>query len=116
MDEAPEMEGTIEFEETPEVMAHNEIEAEDAEDEEDPMMGFPQMPEEDHEERFESTIESETHLDEEPTVHVLEWDLEDEDEQVHESIVSAEEASILPVLDETDNVELKELPVAEETR
>jgi len=107
MDEAPEMEAAIELEETPEVEAY--------EDEEDPMMGFPQMPEEDHEERFEGTIESDTNLDEEPTVHVLEWDLEDEAEEAHESIVSAEEASILPVMEKAEDEEFEELPVAEET-
>jgi cell division protein FtsZ len=107
MDEAPEMEATIELEETPEVEA--------AEEEEDPIMGFPQMPEEDHEERFEGTIESDTSLDEEPTVHVLEWDLEDEDEEAHESIVSADDASILPVVDDVENEDFEELPVAEET-
>ena len=101
METAPEMEAIIGLEETPET-AHYELEAEVAVDEEDPMMGFPQMPEEDHEERFEGTIESDTNLDEEPTVHVLEWDLEEEDEQAHESIVSAEEASILPVAEETE--------------
>lgn len=115
MDEAPEMEGTIELEETTEVMAHVELEVEATEDEDDLMMGFPQMPEEDHEERFEGTIESDTYLDEEPTVHVLEWDLEDEDEEAHESIVSAEEASILPVMEEAENDEFEELPVAEKT-
>lgn len=113
-DEAPTMEAAIELEETPEVVAHAELEMEAAEEEEDPMMGFPQMPEEDHEERFEGTIESDTNLDEEPTVHVLEWDLEDEDEEAHESIVSAEEASILPVVEEAENEEFEELPVAEE--
>jgi len=115
MDEAPETEVEIELEETTEVMAHDELEVEAAEDEDDLMMGFPQMPEEDHEERFEGTIESDTYLDEEPTVHVLEWDLEDEDEEAHESIVSAEEASILPVMEEAENDEFEELPVAEET-
>ncbi|NDH89943.1 MAG: cell division protein FtsZ, partial [Flavobacteriia bacterium] len=114
LDETPGMEDTIEIEETPEVVAHDELEAEVA-DEEDPMMGFPQMPEEDHEERFEDTIESDTNLDEEPTVHVLEWDLEEDDEEAHESVVSAEEASILPVLNEAENEEFEELPVAEET-
>ncbi|MGB0311832.1 MAG: cell division protein FtsZ [Schleiferiaceae bacterium] len=108
MDEAPEMEAAIELEETSEVEA--------AEDEEDPMMGFPQMPEEDHEERFKGTIESDSDLDEEPTVHVLEWDLEDEDEEAHESIVSAEEASILPVMEEAENEEFEELPVGDETK
>ena len=107
MDQAPEMEAAIELEETPVVMT--------AEEEEDPMMGFPQMPEEDHEERFEGTIESDTNLDEEPTVHVLEWDLEDEDEEAHESIISADDASILPVVDEVENEDFEELPVAEET-
>ena len=115
MDEAPEMEAAIELEETSEVVAHAELEVEAAEDEEDPMMGFPQMPEEDHEERFEGTIESDTNIDEEPTVHVLEWDLEDEAEEAHESIVSAEEASILPVVEEAENEEFEELPVGEET-
>jgi cell division protein FtsZ len=114
-DEAPAMEAAIELEETPEVVAHAELEMEAAEEEEDPMMGFPQMPEEDHEERFEATIESDTNLGEEPTVHVLEWDLEEEDEEAHESIVSAEEASILPVVNEAENEEFEELPVAEET-
>jgi len=114
MDEAPEMEAAIELEETPEI-AHYELEVEAAEEEEDPMMGFPQMPEEDHEERFEGTIESDTNLDEEPTVHVLEWDLEDEAEEAHESIVSAEEASFLPVMEEAEDEEFEELPVAEET-
>ena len=107
MDQAPEMGAAIELEETPVVMT--------AEEEEDPMMGFPQMPEEDHEERFEGTIESDTNLDEEPTVHVLEWDLEDEDEEAHESIISADDASILPVVDEVENEDFEELPVAEET-
>ena len=114
MDEAPAMEAAIELEETPEVVAHAELEAEGAEEEEDPMMGFPQMPEEDYEERFEGTIESDTNLDEEPTVHVLEWDLEELDEEAHESIVSAEEASILPAVEEAENEEFEELPVGEE--
>ncbi len=107
MDEAPEMEAAIELEETSEVEA--------TEEEEDPMMGFPQMPEEDHEERFKGTINSDTNIDEEPTVHVLEWDLEDEAEEAHESIISAEEASILPVVEEAEVEEFEELPVAEET-
>ena len=115
MDEVPAMEAAIELEETLEVVARAELEVEAAEDEEDPMMGFPQLPEEDHEERFEGTIESDTNLDEEPTVHVLEWDLEDEAEEAHESIVSAEEASILPVVEEAENEEFEEIPVGEET-
>ena len=94
-DEATEMETAIESEEISEVMTEGE---------EDPMMGFPQMPEEDHEERFAGTIESDTNLDEEPTVHVLEWDLEEEDEEARESIVSAEEASVLPVDEETEQI------------
>jgi len=106
MDQAPLMEAAIELEETPVVMT--------AEEEEDPMMGFPQMPEEDHEERFEGTIESEADLDMEPTVHVLEWDLEDEDE-AQESILSADEASILPMVDEVKDEEFVDLPLAEET-
>jgi len=110
MEAAPEMEAAIEPEETP-----YELEAEAGEEGEDPMMGFPQMPEEDHEERFEGTIESDTNLDEEPTVHVLEWDLEDEAEEAHESIVSAEEASFLPAMEEAEDEEFEELPVAEET-
>ncbi len=114
MEAAPEMEASIELEETPEI-AHYELEAEAGEEGEDPMMGFPQMPEEDHEERFEGTIESDTNLDEEPTVHVLEWDLEDEAEEAHESIVSAEEASFLPAMEEAEDEEFEELPVAEET-
>ncbi len=114
MEAAPEMEASIELEETPET-AHYELEAEAGEEGEDPMMGFPQMPEEDHEERFEGTIESDTNLDEEPTVHVLEWDLEDEAEEAHESIVSAEEASFLPAMEEAEDEEFEELPVAEET-
>ncbi len=114
MEAAPEMEAAIEPEETPEI-AHYELEAEAGEEGEDPMMGFPQMPEEDHEERFEGTIESDTNLDEEPTVHVLEWDLEDEAEEAHESIVSAEEASFLPAMEEAEDEEFEELPVAEET-
>ncbi len=114
MEAAPEMEASNELEETPET-AHYELEAEAGEEGEDPMMGFPQMPEEDHEERFEGTIESDTNLDEEPTVHVLEWDLEDEAEEAHESIVSAEEASFLPAMEEAEDEEFEELPVAEET-
>ena len=90
------MEAAIESKEISEVIT---------EEEEDPMIGFPQMPEENHEERFEGTIESDTNLDEEPTVHVLEWDLEEEDEEARESIVSAEEASVLPVTEEIEETE-----------
>ena len=97
------------IEEAPELIADSSerivMDLGEAEEEEDPMMGFPQMPEENHEERFEGTIESNTNLDEEPTVHVLEWDLEEEDEEARESIVSAEEASVLPVAEETKEIE-----------
>ncbi|MEY2970837.1 MAG: hypothetical protein RLZZ599_1210, partial [Bacteroidota bacterium] len=107
--EALEDEGPIaEFEAEDSLELETEIEGEPAlettyeaapsfEDVEDPMMGFPQMPEAGIDERFEDSIgESvEVAADEEPMVHVLEWDLEDEDDEAHESIVSAEEASIL---------------------
>lgn len=90
------MEAAIESKEISEVMT---------EEEEDPMIGFPQMPEENHEERFDGTIESDTNLDDEPTVHVLEWDLGEEDEEARESIVSAEEATVLPVTEEIEETE-----------
>ena len=115
MEKAPVIDTASEAQDTPESKSEFELEAQDVEEDEDPMMGFPQMPEEDHEERFGGTIESESQLDEEPTVHVLEWDLEEEDE-AHESIVSAEEVSILPQVNELDDQEFEELPVAEETQ
>jgi len=107
--------GEVEEEEVAMPVPLMEVEPE-IEEEENLMMGFAQMPEEDHEERFEDTIESDTTLDEEPTVHVLEWDLEDQDEEAHESIVSADDASILTVVDEVENEDFEELPVAEETQ
>ena len=107
-DVEPEMEGALEDEDELKMEAaieSKEISEVITEEEEDPMIGFPQMPEENHEERFEGTIESDTNLDEEPTVHVLEWDLEEEDEEARESIVSAEEASVLPVTEEIEETE-----------
>ena len=104
----PEMEGAVEDEDELKMEAaieSKEISEVMTEEEEDPMIGFPQMPEENHEERFEGTIESDTNLDEEPTVHVLEWDLVEEDEEARESIVSAEEASVLPVTEEIEETE-----------
>ena len=104
-DVEPEMEGALEDEDELKMEAaieSKEISEVITEEEEDPMIGFPQMPEENHEERFEGTIESDTNLDEEPTVHVLEWDLEEKDEEARESIVSAEEAGVLPVTEEIE--------------
>ena len=109
--------GEDEEEEAPVFTAPVNVEAEvEAElEEEDPMMGFPQMPEEDHEERFEATIEEDAQIDEEPTVHVLEWDMEDEEQEAEERIVSAEEMSILPI-DEDIEDELEEPEAAAEPR
>ena len=92
-----------------------EAEVEAELEEEDPMMGFPQMPEEDHEERFEATIEEDAHINDEPTVHVLEWDMEDDEHEAEERIVSAEEMSILPI-DEDIEDELEEPEATAEPR
>jgi len=91
--------------ETPGAEVEEDFETEAEFQQEDPMVGFPQMPEEDHEERFEGTIQENAFIDEEPTVHVLEWDMEDEEEEVQERIVAAEEMSILPVNEEIEEPE-----------
>jgi len=93
--------------ETPGAEVEEDFETEAEFQQEDPMVGFPQMPEEDHEERFEGTIQENAFIDEEPTVHVLEWDMEDEDEEVQERIVAAEEMSILPVNEEIEEPEME---------
>jgi hypothetical protein len=85
-------------------------------EEDDPMMGFPQMPEEDYEERFEATIESDTYLDEEPTVHVLEWDLEElKMKRRTRALFLPKKPAFYPVVEEAENDEFEELPVGEET-
>jgi len=93
--------------ETPGAEVEEDFETEAELQQEDPMVGFPQMPEEDHEERFEGTIQENAFIDEEPTVHVLEWDMEDEEEEVQERIVAAEEMSILPVNEEIEEPEME---------
>jgi len=93
--------------ETPGAEVEEDFETEAEFQQEDPMVGFPQMPEEDHEERFEGTIQENAFIDEEPTVHVLEWDMEDEEEEVQERIVAAEEMSILPVNEEIEEPEME---------
>jgi len=92
---------------TPGAEVEGDFETEAELQQEDPMVGFPQMPEEDHEERFEGTIQENAFIDEEPTVHVLEWDMEDEEEEVQERIVAAEEMSILPVNEEIEEPEME---------
>ena len=71
---------------TPEVEAHSESdggphETEDAIESE--TEGFQQLPDEDIDATFEETLEDDTQTIEEetPTVHVLEWDMEDESEE-----------------------------------
>ena len=91
--------------ETPGAEVEADFEREAELQQEDPMVGFPQMPEEDHEERFEGTIQENAFIDEEPTVHVLEWDMEEE--EVQERIVAAEEMSILPVNEEIEEPEME---------
>ena len=93
--------------ETPGAEVEEDFETEAEFQQEDPMVGFPKMPEEDHEERFEGTIQENAFIDEEPTVHVLEWDMEDEEEEVQERIVAAEEMSILPVNEEIEEPEME---------
>jgi cell division protein FtsZ len=70
----------------PAVEAHLEPIAEDIEIEdaiETDSEGFPQLPDEDIDATFEQTLEDETHTIEEetPTVHVLEWDMEDDSDE-----------------------------------
>ena len=71
---------------TPEVEAHSESdggphETEDAIESE--TEGFPQLPDEDIDATFEETLEDNTQTIEEatPTVHVLEWDMEDDSDE-----------------------------------
>jgi len=85
---------------TPEVEAHSESdggphETEDAIESE--TEGFPQLPDEDIDATFEETLEDNTQTIEEetPTVHVLEWDMEDDSDEAvlvkEEEVVDASE-------------------------
>ena len=66
--------------------------------EEDPRAGFPQIPEED-ESIFESSLQGQEFEDEQPMVHVLEWDMEDE---LDEEDIVAEDTSNEPLLVESE--------------
>lgn len=85
---------------TPEVEAHSESdggphETEDAIESE--TEGFPQLPDEDIDATFEETLEDniQTIEEETPTVHVLEWDMEDDSDEAvlvkEEEVVDASE-------------------------
>ena len=85
---------------TPELEAHSESdggphETEDAIESE--TEGFPQLPDEDIDATFEETLEDNTQTIEEetPTVHVLEWDMEDDSDEAvlvkEEEVVDASE-------------------------
>ncbi len=92
--------GDFEEEETPYFEAEKEEESLSAEAllEEDPRAGFPQIPEED-ESIFESSLQGQEFEDEQPMVHVLEWDMEDE---LDEEDIVAEDTSNEPQLVESE--------------
>ncbi len=80
--------------------------------EEDPRAGFPQIPEED-ESIFESSLQGQEFEDEQPMVHVLEWDMEDE---LDEEEIVAEDTSDEPQLVESETTLEEEIPeIAAET-
>ena len=80
--------------------------------EEDPRAGFPQIPEED-ESIFESSLQGQEFEDEQPMVHVLEWDMEDE---IDEEEIVAEDTSDEPQLIESETTLEEEIPeIAAET-
>ena len=80
--------------------------------EEDPRAGFPQIPEED-ESIFESSLQGQEFEDEQPMVHVLEWDMEDE---LDEEEIVAEDTSDEPQLVESEITLEEEIPeIAAET-
>ena len=80
--------------------------------EEDPRAGFPQIPEED-ESIFESSLQGQEFEDEQPMVHVLEWDMEDE---LDEEEIVAEDTSDEPQLVEEETTLEEEIPeIAAET-
>jgi len=80
--------------------------------EEDPRAGFPQIPEED-ESIFESSLQGQEFEDEQPMVHVLEWDTEDE---IDEEEIVAEDTSDEPQLVESETTLEEEIPeIAAET-
>ena len=80
--------------------------------EEDPRAGFPQIPEED-ESIFESSLQGQEFEDEQPMVHVLEWDMEDE---LDEEEIVAEGTSDEPQLVEPETNLEEEIPeIAAET-
>ena len=80
--------------------------------EEDPRTGFPQIPEED-ESIFESSLQGQEFEDEQPMVHVLEWDMEDE---LDEEEIVAEGTSDEPQLVEPETNLEEEIPeIAAET-
>ena len=80
--------------------------------EEDPRAGFPQIPEED-ESIFESSLQGQEFEDEQPMVHVLEWDMEDE---LDEEEIVAEDTNDEPQLVEEETTLEEEIPeIAAET-
>jgi len=105
--------GDFEEEETPHFGAEKEEELPaEALLEEDPRAGFPQIPEED-ESIFESSLQGQEFEDEQPMVHVLEWDMEDE---IDEEEIVAEDTSDEPQLIESETTLEEEIPeIAAET-
>ena len=105
--------GDFEEEETPHFGAEKEEELPaEALLEEDPRAGFPQIPEED-ESIFESSLQGQEFEDEQPMVHVLEWDMEDE---IDEEEIVAEDTSDEPQLVESETTLEEEIPeIAAET-
>ena len=105
--------GDFEKEETPHFGAEKEEELPaEALLEEDPRAGFPQIPEED-ESIFESSLQGQEFEDEQPMVHVLEWDMEDE---IDEEEIVAEDTSDEPQLVESETTLEEEIPeIAAET-
>jgi len=105
--------GDFEEEETPNFAAEKEEELPaEALLEEDPRAGFPQIPEED-ESIFESSLQGQEFEDEQPMVHVLEWDMEDE---IDEEEIVAEDTSDEPQLIESETTLEEEIPeIAAET-
>ena len=80
--------------------------------EEDLRAGFPQVPEED-ESIFESSLQGQEFEDEQPMVHVLEWDMEDE---LDEEEIVAEDTSDEPQLVASETTLEEEIPeIAAET-
>ena len=80
--------------------------------EEDPRAGFPQIPEE-NESIFESSLQGQEFEDEQPMVHILEWDMEDE---LDEAEIVAEDTSDEPQLVESETTLEEVIPeIAAET-